>query len=198
MEITIPSENECTCTKSPDKTSILVYLPAHSIYNTYKWNLYSDTPFIDKLQLSRRLGVAGLQFRQLMSKLVVGFVQHSVVLCLLFLVQGKGIIQLGKTNTKVSRFISDKGTDLNVDANKEITCFKAALTWELSAKSSALALWGADWVAGEEGSMCKGCAEESRPEKTNTVHFFLLGGTHILKWTFHFSFLKLCSSSSYF
>lgn len=73
---------------------------------------------------------------------------------------------------------------------KKTTCFKAALTWEFSAKSSALLLWEVDWVAGEEGLIFKGCDDESRPKKT-FKQFFLLRDTNQSEFlTLHFSLRK--------
>lgn len=61
--------------------------------------------------------MAGLQFCQLLLKLVIGFIQHSIIFCLFCLVQCKSIIQLGKQTEKNENrdFISDKGTNLNMD-----------------------------------------------------------------------------------
>lgn len=84
--------------------------------------LYAHRPFIDKLQLSRTLGVAGLKFCQLILKSVVAFIQHFIILCLLCLVQGKGIIQLGIQTQRIAKLVillkKEKDTELDVDNKK--------------------------------------------------------------------------------
>lgn len=73
---------------------------------------------------------------------------------------------------------------------KNITCFNAALTWELCAKSVALLLWDTDWVAGDEGLICNGCDEECRPKETFKYIFFPVIWPVFPKLTLYFSFLK--------
>lgn len=118
-------------------------------------------PLVAELQLRRELGVTGAEFTQLLLQLVVGFVQHLVVLRFLLLVQSEGVVQLepqtgSRTETSLARSLfcyPTRPTWLS-----ERTCFKAALAWELCADSVAAALWGVARVAGTTGLtfVCEG------------------------------------------
>lgn len=111
--------------------------------------------------------MTGAKFTQLLLQLVVGFIQHLVVLCFLLLVQSEGVVQL-ETHA-AEQECNSRGFDLTAillsnmaNLCREQTCFKAALAWELCADSVAAALWGVARVAATTG-LTFGCEGESGP-----------------------------------